>query len=108
MSPDVITTSAPLSTRTLRASPKIRCRDEHWLSWRMAEILLTAAGADGRPLWLLTESDLPRWLSEQPAQVRTGFAVMPPGREASRAGIPGCRRWHRRRSRGIGLAAIAW
>jgi leucyl aminopeptidase len=35
----------------------------------MAEILLTAAGADSRPLWLLTESDLPRWLSEQPAPV---------------------------------------
>jgi leucyl aminopeptidase len=35
----------------------------------MAEILLTAAGADSRPLWLLTESELPRWLSEQPAQV---------------------------------------
>ena len=35
----------------------------------MAEVLLTAAVADSRPLWLLTESDLPRWLSEQPAHV---------------------------------------
>jgi len=35
----------------------------------MAEVLLTAATADSRPLWLLTESDLPRWLSEQPAHV---------------------------------------
>jgi leucyl aminopeptidase len=35
----------------------------------MAEVLLTAAAADSRPLWLLTESDLPRWLSEQPAPV---------------------------------------
>jgi leucyl aminopeptidase len=35
----------------------------------MAEVLLTAASADSRPLWLLTESDLPRWLSEQPAPV---------------------------------------
>ena len=35
----------------------------------MAEVLLTAAAADSRPLWLLTESDLPRWLSEQPAAV---------------------------------------
>jgi leucyl aminopeptidase len=35
----------------------------------MAEVLLTAATADSRPLWLLTESDLPRWLSEQPAPV---------------------------------------
>src|SRR5882757_4813313 len=35
----------------------------------MAEVLLTAAAADSRPLWLLTESDLPRWLSEQPAYV---------------------------------------
>jgi leucyl aminopeptidase len=35
----------------------------------MAEVLLTAAAADSRPLWLLTESDLPRWLSEQPAHV---------------------------------------
>jgi leucyl aminopeptidase len=35
----------------------------------MAEVLLTAATAASRPLWLLTESDLPRWLSEQPAHV---------------------------------------
>jgi leucyl aminopeptidase len=35
----------------------------------MAEVLLTAAASDSRPLWLLTESDLPRWLSEQPAPV---------------------------------------
>ena len=35
----------------------------------MAEVLLTAAAADSRPLWLLTEADLPRWLSEQPAAV---------------------------------------
>jgi len=35
----------------------------------MAEVLLTAAVADSRPLWLLTESDLPRWLAEQPAPV---------------------------------------
>jgi leucyl aminopeptidase len=34
----------------------------------MTEPLLTAA-ADSRPLWLLTESELPRWLSEQPAHV---------------------------------------
>src|SRR5260370_3257692 len=35
----------------------------------MAEVLLTAAAADSRPLWLLTESDLPRWLSEQAGPV---------------------------------------
>src|SRR5919197_3390397 len=35
----------------------------------MAEILLTPQAADSRPLWLLTESELPRWLSEQPAPV---------------------------------------
>jgi leucyl aminopeptidase len=35
----------------------------------MTEVLLTAATADSRPLWLVTESDLPRWLSEQPAPV---------------------------------------
>jgi leucyl aminopeptidase len=35
----------------------------------MAEILLTAQAADSRPLWLLTESELPRWLSEQPPEV---------------------------------------
>jgi leucyl aminopeptidase len=35
----------------------------------MTEVLLTAAAVDSRPLWLLTESDLPRWLSEQPTQV---------------------------------------
>jgi leucyl aminopeptidase len=31
-------------------------------------MLLTADSADSRPLWLLTEAELPRWLSEQPAQ----------------------------------------
>ncbi len=35
----------------------------------MAELLLTPRAADSRPLWLLTESELPRWLGEQPAQV---------------------------------------
>jgi leucyl aminopeptidase len=35
----------------------------------MTEVLLKAAAPDSRPLWLLTESDLPRWLSEQPPQV---------------------------------------
>lgn len=35
----------------------------------MAEILLTAQAADSRPLWLLTESELPRWLSQQSALV---------------------------------------
>ncbi len=47
----------------------IRCGIEHWLSCRMAENLLTADSADSRPLWLLTESDLPRWLAEQRAEV---------------------------------------
>jgi hypothetical protein len=47
----------------------MRCGTEHWVSFRMAENLLTAAGAGSRPLWLLTESDLPRWLAEQPAEV---------------------------------------
>jgi leucyl aminopeptidase len=35
----------------------------------MAEILLTADLAGSLPLWLLTESQLPQWLSEQPAPV---------------------------------------
>jgi leucyl aminopeptidase len=35
----------------------------------MAGILLTSQAADSRPLWLVTESDLPRWLNEQPAEV---------------------------------------
>jgi leucyl aminopeptidase len=35
----------------------------------MAEILLISRAADSRPLWLVTESELPRWLSEQPGQV---------------------------------------
>jgi leucyl aminopeptidase len=35
----------------------------------MGEILLTESCADSRPLWLVTESDLPRWLSEQPVAV---------------------------------------
>ncbi|HKT74899.1 MAG TPA: leucyl aminopeptidase family protein [Steroidobacteraceae bacterium] len=30
------------------------------------ESLLSSPGAEGRPLWLLTEADLPRWLNEQP------------------------------------------
>ena len=32
-------------------------------------MLLTANPADSRPLWLLTEPELPRWLDEQPAAV---------------------------------------
>jgi leucyl aminopeptidase len=47
----------------------MRHRTEHWLSCRMAETLLTAQAADSRPLWLLTESELPRWLTEQPPEV---------------------------------------
>jgi leucyl aminopeptidase len=35
----------------------------------MTETLLTTQGTDSRPLWLLSESDLPRWLSDQPASV---------------------------------------
>jgi leucyl aminopeptidase len=35
----------------------------------MAEILLTTDSTGSRPLWLLTESELPRWLSQQPAAV---------------------------------------
>jgi leucyl aminopeptidase len=35
----------------------------------MAEILLTEEPSGSLPLWLLTESDLPRWLSRQPAPV---------------------------------------
>jgi leucyl aminopeptidase len=33
------------------------------------ELLLTSDSGDARPLWLLTESDLPRWLNEQPVDV---------------------------------------
>jgi leucyl aminopeptidase len=32
------------------------------------EMLLTSDPGDSRPLWLVTEADLPRWLSEQPAE----------------------------------------
>jgi leucyl aminopeptidase len=35
------------------------------------EMLLTSDPGDSRPLWLVTEADLPRWLSEQPAQTAT-------------------------------------
>jgi len=35
----------------------------------MEEILLTAVEAGSLPLWFLTESELPRWLSLQPAPV---------------------------------------
>jgi len=48
-----------------------------WLSTRatlvscrlMEEKLLTASAAGSLPLWFLTESELPRWLSQQPAPV---------------------------------------
>jgi len=32
-------------------------------------MLLTAEAAESRPLWLVTEAQLPRWLNEQPAAV---------------------------------------
>jgi len=32
-------------------------------------MLLTSDPGDSRPLWLVTEADLPRWLNEQPAEV---------------------------------------
>jgi leucyl aminopeptidase len=51
------------------AAAKLRFCAEHWLSSLMAEILLTAHSTGSRPLWLLTESELPRWLSQQPAPV---------------------------------------
>jgi leucyl aminopeptidase len=35
----------------------------------MVEILLTQGAAGSRPLWLLTESELPRWLGEQPPEI---------------------------------------
>ena len=35
------------------------------------EMLLTSDPGDARPLWLVTESDLPRWLSEQPVETAT-------------------------------------
>src|SRR6185312_4741529 len=34
-------------------------------------MLLTSDPGDSRPLWLVTEADLPRWLNEQPAEVAT-------------------------------------
>src|SRR5581483_6304808 len=34
-------------------------------------MLLTSDPGDARPLWLLTEADLPRWLNEQPVEVAT-------------------------------------
>lgn len=36
-----------------------------------SELLLTSDPGDARPLWLVTEADLPRWLSEQPAETAT-------------------------------------
>ena len=35
------------------------------------ELLLTSDPGDARPLWLLTEADLPRWLNEQPVEIAT-------------------------------------
>jgi leucyl aminopeptidase len=32
------------------------------------EMVLTSEPGDSRPLWLVTEADLPRWLNEQPAE----------------------------------------
>jgi len=63
----------------------------------MAEKLLTAATGDSRPLWLVTESELPRWLEEQPPAISNwvrgqGFqaekhrAVTYPGAEGGIAG----------------------
>jgi leucyl aminopeptidase len=51
-----------------------RCHHNHGfvvnaVSLHMAEILLTPQAADSRPLWLLSESEVPRWLGEQPADV---------------------------------------
>jgi leucyl aminopeptidase len=74
MSPDGITIGASLSTR------KPPCGAQDCASARniaetlvscclMAQTLLTADRPGSLPLWLLTESDLPRWLSEQPALV---------------------------------------
>lgn len=34
----------------------------------LPELLLTSEPGDSRPLWLVNEADLPRWLSEQPAE----------------------------------------
>lgn len=34
-------------------------------------MLLTSDPGDARPLWLLTEAELPRWLSEQPPHIAT-------------------------------------
>jgi len=34
-----------------------------------SDLLLTSDPGDSRPLWLVTEAELPRWLSEQPAEV---------------------------------------
>ena len=31
-------------------------------------MLLTSDPGDARPLWLVTEADLPRWLNEQPVE----------------------------------------
>ena len=39
------------------------------------ENLLTNGAADSRPLWLLTEEELPRWLATQPATVREWLRV---------------------------------
>jgi leucyl aminopeptidase len=46
------------------------------------EILLTSDPGDARPLWLVTEADLPRWLSEQP--VETAVWVRANGFQAER------------------------
>jgi leucyl aminopeptidase len=78
MSPDVITIGASLSTQTALCGRKTvlahRTLVENFgqtlVSCRlMAEILLTAEHAGSLPLWLLTESELPRWLSKQPPPV---------------------------------------
>ena len=82
--PDVITTAATLSTRVgtcqsgsgsarigkRRAGSADRGRV---ISLSCApvthpEMLLTSDPGDARPLWLVTEADLPRWLNEQPVE----------------------------------------
>lgn len=39
------------------------------------EMLLTSEPGDSLPLWLLTEAELPRWLSEQPAEAAAWVRV---------------------------------
>ena len=86
MSPDGITPGASLSTQmavcgcktALPRRTPVEIPGQTLVSCRlMEEKLLTADAAGSLPLWFLTESELPRWLTQQPAPVASWIRASP-------------------------------